>query len=112
MRFYNVWRHRLIADVFVRIGGFFLYYVYMLSCRDGSLYTGITTDPLRRLKQHNEGTGAKYTRARRPARMVYLAPCGDRSAASKREYAIKQLPREEKLRLIESEDNIIPEAGS
>lgn len=77
------------------------WYVYMLRCRDGSLYTGITTDPARRLAEHNAGTaGARYTRTRRPVTLVYSEPAADRSAASRREAALKKLPRPRKLALI------------
>ncbi len=75
--------------------------VYILRCRDGSLYTGITTDPERRLAEHNSERGAaRYTRARRPVQMIYTEPAEDRAAASRREAAIKRLSRAEKLRLI------------
>ena len=77
-----------------------MYYVYILLCRDKTLYTGITTDPERRLRMHQQGTGAKYTRVHGALEMVYLEEAEDRSAASKREAAIKKLSREEKLRLI------------
>ncbi len=77
--------------------------VYILRCRDGSLYTGITTDPERRLAEHNSDRGAaRYTRARRPVQMIYTEPAKDRAAASRREAAIKRLSRAEKLRLVES----------
>lgn len=78
-----------------------MYYVYMLRCSDGSLYTGITTDPERRLQEHNSGVGAKYTRAHGPCTMVYLEETVDRSSASKREYAIKQLTKVQKEKLID-----------
>ncbi|MCQ2441735.1 MAG: GIY-YIG nuclease family protein [Oscillospiraceae bacterium] len=81
------------------------WWVYLLRCGDGSLYTGVTTDPLRRERQHNAGTGAKYTRARRPVELVYREVCPDQSAALKREWAIKQLPRSKKLLLIGEEKN-------
>lgn len=75
--------------------------VYILQCRDGSLYTGITTNPERRIKEHNTSPkGAKYTRSRRPVKLVYLEESEDRSAASKREWAIKKLTRNEKLLLV------------
>ncbi len=75
--------------------------VYILACADGSLYTGITTDPQRRLAEHNSPRGAaRYTRARRPVRLVYTETVADRSAALKREAAIKRLPRTRKLALI------------
>ena len=67
------------------------WFIYMAECGDGSLYTGITTDPRRRLAAHNAGRGAAYTRSRRPVRLVHLEPAADRPAALRREYAIKQL---------------------
>lgn len=74
--------------------------VYILRCRDGSLYTGIARDVQMRLEQHRSGKGAKYTRGRGPLELVYTEECPDKSAALKREFAIKQLPREEKMNLI------------
>lgn len=77
------------------------YFVYILKCKDDTLYTGIATDVERRLDEHNNSDkGAKYTRVRRPVELVYTEELEDRSSACKREYAIKQLKREEKLRLI------------
>ena len=76
--------------------------VYILRCKDGTLYTGSTDDFPKRLEAHRQGKGAKYTRGRDPLEPVYLEPCSDRSAALKREYAIKQLPRQAKLLLIET----------
>lgn len=76
------------------------WHVYILQCADGSLYTGIARDPEHRLKQHNGKRGAAYTRARLPVRLIYQEPAPDRSAALRREWAIKQLHREEKLELI------------
>jgi putative endonuclease len=68
------------------------WYVYLLRCADGTLYTGITTDPRRRLRQHNSGrTGARYTRARRPVELVHLEAVASRSAAARREAAIRRL---------------------
>ena len=78
-----------------------MYYVYMLKCGDGSLYTGITTDPERRLALHRAGKGAKYTRSHLPVELVYLESAEDKSAALKRELAIKALPRPKKLTLTE-----------
>lgn len=75
-------------------------YVYILKCADGSLYTGWTTDLANRLEVHNSGKGAKYTKTRRPVRMVYHEEYDDKSTAMSREYAIKQLTRGEKERLI------------
>ena len=76
------------------------FYCYILECADGTYYTGWTTDPERRLKQHNNGTGSRYTRSRLPVKMVYLEPQPDRATAMKREMAIKRLPHERKKRLI------------
>ncbi|MEJ5210698.1 MAG: GIY-YIG nuclease family protein [Burkholderiales bacterium] len=74
--------------------------VYMLRCRDGSLYTGITTDLAARLAAHNAGRGARYTRGRLPVTLVYQEPAADRSAALRRERAIKRLRPAAKRRLI------------
>lgn len=79
-----------------------MYYVYMLQCRDGTLYTGITTDVARRAAVHNSGKGAKYTRSRLPVTVVYQEPQPDKSAALKRELAIKSLTRAQKLQLIDA----------
>ena len=76
------------------------WYVYILRCADNTLYTGITTDPERRLKQHNDGIGAKYTRYRGPVTMVYIEEACDRSSALRREWQIKQLTKDKKLKLI------------
>jgi len=71
--------------------------VYMLRCADGSLYTGITTDLTRRLREHNgTGAGARYTRARRPVQLVHAENAANRSSACQREYQLKQLSRTEK----------------
>ena len=75
------------------------YYVYLLRCRDGTLYTGYTDDPERRLRVHNAGKGAKYTRSRLPVELVYQEQCPDKSAALRRERAIKALSRSQKLAL-------------
>lgn len=72
----------------------------MLHCADGSLYTGIAKDAAARVAIHNAGRGAKYTKARRPVAMIWSEPAACRSTASKREYAIKQLRRVDKLALI------------
>jgi len=77
-------------------------YCYILKCSDSTLYTGWTTDIKRRVKQHNAGQGARYTRIRRPVKLVYAESLPDRSAAQKRELAIKRLPRAKKLMLIHS----------
>jgi putative endonuclease len=77
-----------------------MYFVYILKCRDGSLYTGITTDLKRRLEQHKSGKGGHYTRSRKVVGMVYTESHPNRSAASKREAEIKRWPREKKLNVI------------
>ena len=75
--------------------------LYILRCCDGSLYTGITTDVQKRFAAHQAGKGAKYTRSRTPVEMVYSESCADKSAALRREHAIKNLTRKQKLQLIE-----------
>jgi len=75
---------------------------YILRCADDTLYTGITNDLEKRLAAHNAGTASKYTRARSPVELVFVQDCADRSAASKRESAIKNLTRAEKMVLISS----------
>ena len=77
-----------------------MYEVYMVECRDGSLYTGISTDPERRARVHNSGHGAKYTRSRLPVTLCYREPQPDKGTALRRECAIKRLTRAEKLALI------------
>lgn len=73
---------------------------YILRCADGSLYTGITNDIDKRLISHNAGAASRYTRGRRPVALVYAEPLADRSAATKREAALKRLPRVAKLKLV------------
>lgn len=75
-------------------------YVYIVECRDNTYYTGWTTNLDKRIKAHNLGKGAKYTKARRPVKLVYLEEYDDKSSALKREYAIKQLTRKQKEQLI------------
>ena len=76
------------------------WFLYILRCGDGTLYTGITTDVQARFAQHQAGKGAKYTRGRGPLEVVYTEECGDHSAALKRELAVKALPREEKEKML------------
>ena len=76
------------------------FYCYILECCDGTYYTGWSTDPERRLLRHNRGTGARYTRSRRPVRLVYVEELPDKGTALKRERAIKALPRLKKQKLI------------
>lgn len=77
------------------------YVVYILRCGDGSLYTGCTNDLPRRLRAHQSGRGAKYTRSRLPVELFYQEPAADRSAALRREAAIKRMSRRQKLALAE-----------
>ena len=76
------------------------WYLYILRCGDGTLYTGITTDVEARLEAHRSGKGAKYTRGRSPLELVYREECESHSDALKRELAVKAMPREEKQQLI------------
>jgi predicted GIY-YIG superfamily endonuclease len=78
------------------------YYTYIALCADGTLYTGITTDINARETVHNTGLGAKYTRGRLPISIVYSEIHTNKSEASRREYAIKQLAKKEKLKLIDN----------
>ena len=75
---------------------------YILRCGDGSLYTGWTNDLEKRLKAHNSGSASKYTRTRLPAELVYFEEWESKEAAMSREWHIKRLSREEKLKLIEN----------
>ena len=76
------------------------WFVYILRCADGSLYTGITNDVKRRCRQHNDGTASRYTRSRRPTTLVWQEEQPNRSSALKREAAIKAMTRRDKLALI------------
>lgn len=77
-------------------------YTYILRCGDGSLYTGWTNDPEKRLAAHSAGKGGKYTRARLPVELVYLEQHETKEEAMRREWAIKHMTRQEKLALIEN----------
>lgn len=83
--------------------------VYMLECRDGSLYTGITDNLPKRLQAHRMGRGAKYTKGRAPLTLRYLEDCEDHSQALRREIAIKELTRQEKLILCETQPKSLEE---
>ncbi len=76
------------------------YFCYVLECSDGTYYAGWTTDPERRLYQHNRGRGARYTRSRLPVRLVYVEELSDKASAMKRERAVKFLSRQEKMKLM------------
>ncbi len=77
-----------------------MYFVYLLECKDGSLYTGITTDVARRLAEHKKGVGGHYTRAKGARRILYSEQAKSRSIALKREAEIKKWPRKKKLELL------------
>lgn len=80
------------------------HYVYIIECSDGSYYTGYTTDVERRVEEHNDGTGAKYTRGRTPVTLQHVESFDSQSAAMKREYDIKQLSRREKEALLTDDE--------
>jgi putative endonuclease len=82
-------------------------YVYILECSDGSYYTGWTTDLQKRVKTHNEGKGAKYTRPRRPVELIYYEVFADKIEAQRREYAIKQLTRTQKEALVQNHPTLV-----
>ena len=75
-------------------------YTYIVKCSDGTFYTGSTNDLTRRMEAHNQGRGAKYTKARRPVTLIYYETFETKEEAMKREYAIKRLSRKEKEELI------------
>lgn len=79
------------------------HYTYMVRCRDGSLYTGYTTDIEKRIEAHNEGKGAKYTRSRRPVELVYFEEYPTKEEAMSREWHIKRLTRKKKEELVYKE---------
>ena len=83
-----------------------MFYLYILTCSDGTLYTGIATDLMRRVEEHNTSDlGAKYTRTRRPVHLSYSQEFEDRAEASQAEYKIKQLSRQAKLDLLKTNKN-------
>ena len=88
------------------------HYVYVLRCADGTLYTGYTTDPARRVAEHDAGDGAKYTRGRTPVELVHLERLDSRSDALSREHAIKSRSRTDKRTLLAYPDGIAPDAIS
>ena len=81
-----------------------MWYLYILRCGDGTLYTGITTDVEKRLEQHRSGKGAKYTRGRGPLELVYSEECGTHSDALKREHQVHSFTRAEKTKMIEEKN--------
>ncbi len=87
----------------VQMTGVNMNYIYIVECRDKSLYTGWTTDLKKRVAVHNAGKGAKYTKSRRPVKLVYSEAFDTKAEAMRREYAIKHMSRPEKLKLIEQQ---------
>jgi putative endonuclease len=79
-----------------------MYFLYLIRCGDGTIYTGITTDVRRRFKEHQAGSGGRYTKAKKAVKVLYIEKFPTRSAAMKRESEIKKWRREKKLNLIES----------
>jgi putative endonuclease len=86
-------------------------FCYILECSDGSYYTGWSNDPDRRLKAHNAGKGARYTRSRRPVRLVYIEELPDRASAMRRERQIKALGRDQKKKLIQWRSPLMRKQG-
>ena len=82
-----------------------IWYVYILLCNDGTLYTGITKELSKRIDKHNKGQGAKYTKPRQPVKLLYSEPAIDRSSASRRERNIKMLSRSAKFELINQQSS-------
>ena len=87
------------------------WFVYMLRCSNACLYTGITTDVLRRIKAHNEGKGSAYVRAHRPAKLVAFTASETRSLASRLEYSVKQLTRAQKVALAKKWNKEVSQIG-
>lgn len=83
------------------------YYVYMLICSDDTFYTGITNDLEKRLKTHNEGKASKYTRVRLPVQFIYVEEIEGKGPALSREWSIKSLKKNEKIKLINCSDNLV-----
>ena len=79
-------------------------YTYMVRCKDGTLYTGWTNNLKKRIKAHNLGKGAKYTKSRRPVKLVYCEEFSTREEAMKREYAIKRMKKKEKEKMVASQE--------
>ncbi len=83
------------------------WYTYIVQCNDSSLYVGIAKDFNKRIAEHNSGGGAKYTRSRRPVTLVYLEKFSCRSKASSREYQLKKMDRNSKLKVLKDHGNIL-----
>jgi putative endonuclease len=90
----------ILAQNDLRCESILIYYIYIVQCADGTLYTGCANDLERRIEKHNLGRGAKYTRGRSPVKLVYFEQFKSQTKALQREYEIKQLNRAEKIALI------------
>jgi putative endonuclease len=77
-----------------------MYFVYLLLCSDGSLYTGISTDPCKRFLEHQAGKGGAYTRSHPPLKIIYTEKLPDKSSALKKEFEIKSWPRQKKIKIL------------
>jgi len=84
------------------------WFVYLVECKDSTLYCGVTTDVSRRIKEHNRGTASRYTRGRGPVSLVARASCPDRASAQVLEAVVKKLPREKKRAFLEAKDGEPP----
>jgi predicted GIY-YIG superfamily endonuclease len=91
---------RTFSGFLILLGSAMTWFVYILECRDGELYTGCTKDVSRRVQEHNTGAGSKFTRGRLPVKLLYQEQCPDRSAAQRREFEIKRMRKRAKLTLI------------
>jgi len=81
------------------------WFLYILRCKDGSFYTGVTNNVERRLKMHSAGKASRYTRVRRPVQLIFQETCANRPIALARECAVKSLPREKKEELVNTQKN-------
>jgi putative endonuclease len=90
----------MFSGFLIPLGSAMTWFVYVLECCDGKLYTGSTTDIARRVQEHNMGVGSKFTSARLPVRLLYQERCPDRSAAQRREFEIKKMKKSAKLSLV------------
>lgn len=99
LRFVRIYIIKVIK-IIKWIGLIFLAFIYMVRCKDNSLYTGWTTNIERRVKEHNSGKGAKYTRARLPVKLVYYEKFKNKKEATKREYMIKKFSKLKKERFV------------
>ncbi|HEU4929034.1 MAG TPA: GIY-YIG nuclease family protein [Candidatus Krumholzibacteria bacterium] len=91
------------AEIAAGVSASAAWFVYIVECADGTLYAGVARNAEARVAKHNDGSGAKYTRTRRPVELVYVEPVTDRGTALKREHEIKRMSAGEKRRLVEQQ---------